>query len=85
MVGALLGFMYFNYHPARIFMGDVGSLGLGGFLAILAILTKQELLLIIVGGVFLMELYQLLFKLFHLKHEENVSLKWHRFITILKC
>ena len=55
MIGALLGFMYFNYHPARIFMGDVGSLGLGGFLAILAILTKQELLLIIVGGVFLME------------------------------
>ena len=55
IVGALLGFMYFNYHPARIFMGDVGSLGLGGFLAILAILTKQELLLIVVGGVFLME------------------------------
>lgn len=45
MVGALLGFMMFNYHPAKIFMGDVGSLGLGGFLAILAILTKQELLL----------------------------------------
>ena len=55
MIGALLGFMFFNYHPARIFMGDVGSLGLGGFLAILAILTKQELLLIVVGGVFLME------------------------------
>lgn len=55
MVGALLGFMMFNYHPAKIFMGDVGSLGLGGFLAVLAILTKQELLLIFVGGVFLME------------------------------
>ena len=55
MVGALLGFMMFNYHPAKIFMGDVGSLGLGGFLAILAILTKQELLLILVGGVLLME------------------------------
>ena len=55
MVGALLGFMYFNYHPARIFMGDVGSLGLCGFLVILAIPTKQELLLIVVGGVFLME------------------------------
>ena len=55
MVGALLGFMLFNYHPARIFMGDVGSLGLGGFLAVLAILTKQELLLLLVGGVFLME------------------------------
>lgn len=55
MIGALLGFMFFNYHPAKIFMGDVGSLSLGGFLAVLAILTKQELLLIIVGGVFLME------------------------------
>lgn len=55
MVGSLLGFMMFNYHPAKIFMGDVGSLGLGGFLAVLAILTKQELLLILVGGVFLME------------------------------
>ena len=55
MVGALLGFMLFNYHPARIFMGDVGSLGLGGFLAVLAILTKQELLLLIVGGVFVIE------------------------------
>ena len=55
MVGALLGFMMFNYHPAKIFMGDVGSLGLGGFLAVLAILTKQELSLILVGGVFLME------------------------------
>ncbi|MDD8048564.1 MAG: phospho-N-acetylmuramoyl-pentapeptide-transferase [Thomasclavelia sp.] len=55
MIGALLGFMFFNYHPAKIFMGDVGSLSLGGFLAILAILTKQELLLILVGFVFLME------------------------------
>lgn len=55
IVGALLGFMYFNYHPARIFMGDTGSLALGGVLAALAVLTKQELLLILVGGVFLME------------------------------
>lgn len=55
MIGGLLGFMFFNYHPAKIFMGDVGSLGLGGFLAILAILTKQELLLLLIGGVFLCE------------------------------
>ena len=54
-VGALLGFMYFNYHPARIFMGDTGSLALGGMLAALAVLTNQELLLILIGGVFLME------------------------------
>jgi phospho-N-acetylmuramoyl-pentapeptide-transferase len=55
LIGALAGFMYFNFHPARIFMGDCGSLSLGGILAVFAILTKQELLLIIVGGVFLIE------------------------------
>ncbi len=55
VIGALLGFMYFNYHPARIFMGDTGSLALGGLLAALAVLTNQELLLILIGGVFLME------------------------------
>ena len=67
MVGALLGFMMFNYHPAKIFMGDVGSLGLGGFLAILAILTKQELLLILVGGVFLMETLSVIIQLVSFK------------------
>lgn len=55
IIGALLGFMYYNYHPARIFMGDTGSLALGGVLAALACLTNQELLLIIIGGVFLVE------------------------------
>ena len=47
--------MFFNYHPARIFMGDTGSLALGGLLAALAVLTRQELLLILIGGVFLVE------------------------------
>lgn len=55
VIGALLGFMFYNYHPAKIFMGDVGSLSLGGILAGLAVVTKQELLLIIVGGVFVIE------------------------------
>lgn len=55
VVGTLLGFMCFNYHPARIFMGDTGSLALGGFLAALAVLTGQELLFILIGGVFLVE------------------------------
>lgn len=54
-IGALLGFMFYNYHPAKIFMGDVGSLSLGGLLAGLAVVTKQELLLIIIGGVFVVE------------------------------
>ena len=75
MIGALLGFMYFNYHPARIFMGDVGSLGLGGFLAILAILTKQELLLIIVGGVFLMETLSVIIQVVSFKTRGKIVFK----------
>jgi phospho-N-acetylmuramoyl-pentapeptide-transferase len=55
MVGASLGFLWFNSYPAEVFMGDVGSLGLGGALGTVAILIKQELLLPIVGGVFVLE------------------------------
>lgn len=54
-VGALLGFLVFNAHPAKVFMGDTGSLALGGSLAAIAILTKLEILLIIIGGVFVIE------------------------------
>jgi phospho-N-acetylmuramoyl-pentapeptide-transferase len=55
LVGASLGFLWYNAHPAEIFMGDVGSLALGGALGTVAILIKQELLLVIVGGVFVIE------------------------------
>ena len=55
LVGASLGFLWYNAHPAEIFMGDVGSLALGGAIATVAILIKQELLLVIVGGVFVIE------------------------------
>ena len=55
LVGASLGFLWYNSYPAEIFMGDVGSLGLGGALGTVAILIKQELLLVIVGGVFVLE------------------------------
>jgi phospho-N-acetylmuramoyl-pentapeptide-transferase len=55
LVGASLGFLWYNAHPAEIFMGDVGSLALGGALATVAILIKQEILLVIVGGVFVIE------------------------------
>ena len=55
LVGASLGFLWYNSYPAEIFMGDVGSLALGGALGTVAILIKQELLLLIVGGVFVME------------------------------
>lgn len=55
MVGACLGFLWFNAYPAQVFMGDVGSLSLGGALGTVAIIIKQEVLLAIVGGVFVME------------------------------
>jgi phospho-N-acetylmuramoyl-pentapeptide-transferase len=55
MVGAGLGFLWFNTYPAQVFMGDVGSLSLGGALGIIAIIVKQELVLVIVGGLFVME------------------------------
>ena len=55
LVGASLGFLWWNAHPADVFMGDVGSLGLGGALGSMALLTKQELLLPIVGGIFVLE------------------------------
>lgn len=54
-VGALLGFLVFNAHPAKVFMGDTGSLALGGAIAAIAILTKLEILLVIIGGVFVIE------------------------------
>ncbi len=55
MVGAGLGFMWFNCHPAQVFMGDTGSLAIGGLLAMIAICAKQEVLLVVVGGVFVLE------------------------------
>ena len=55
IVGAGLGFLWFNTYPAMVFMGDVGSLALGGALGILAVLVRQELVLFIMGGVFVME------------------------------
>ena len=53
IVGALIGFLWWNTSPAQIFMGDTGSLGLGGALAALAILSRTELLLVLIGGLFL--------------------------------
>ncbi|MCA9424778.1 MAG: phospho-N-acetylmuramoyl-pentapeptide-transferase, partial [Candidatus Omnitrophica bacterium] len=55
LIGASLAFLWFNCHPAEIFMGDTGSLALGGTLATIAVLIHQELLLPIIGGVFVAE------------------------------
>ena len=55
IVGAGLGFLWYNTYPAQVFMGDVGSLSLGGALGTIAVLVRQELLLVIMGGVFVVE------------------------------
>ena len=55
LVGACVGFLWFNSFPASVFMGDTGSLGLGGAIAALAVMTKTELLLIMIGGIFVIE------------------------------
>ncbi|MCK4349637.1 MAG: phospho-N-acetylmuramoyl-pentapeptide-transferase, partial [Candidatus Krumholzibacteria bacterium] len=55
VVGAALGFLWFNTHPAEIFMGDTGSLALGGALGTVAVMLKREFLLVIIGGIFVAE------------------------------
>ncbi len=55
LVGASLGFLWYNAHPAEVFMGDVGSLSLGGTLGVIAVIIKQEILLFFVGGIFVVE------------------------------
>src|SRR5690625_5673722 len=83
IIGALLGFLIFNAHPAKIFMGDTGSLALGATIAAIAILSHLEILLVIVGGVFVIETLSVIlqvisFKLtgkriFRMRSEEHTS------------
>src|SRR5262249_37677454 len=60
MVGASMGFLWWNCYPAQVFMGDVGSLALGGALGTVAVLIKQELLLFLVGGLFMIEAFSVM-------------------------
>ncbi len=67
LVGACLGFFWFNAHPAQIFMGDVGSLSLGAALAMMSIIARQELLLPIAGGIFVLEALSVIGQIFSIK------------------
>jgi len=67
LIGAGLGFLWFNCYPASIFMGDVGSLALGGALGIIALLIKKELLLVLVGGIFVVEAFSVILQVFWFK------------------
>ena len=82
LLGAGLGFLWHNCHPAKIFMGDTGSLAIGGAIAMLAILIKQELLLIIVGGVFVIEAASVMIQTGWFKYTKKRSGEGRR---VFKC
>lgn len=67
LVGVLFGFLWYNTHPAQIFMGDVGSLALGAGLALMALMARQELLLVISGGIFVLETLSVIIQVFSFK------------------
>ena len=74
MTGASLGFLWYNAHPAEIFMGDVGALGLGGAMAVVAVLIKQEILLLFIGGVFILEAASVILQVgsYRLRHGKRI-------------
>lgn len=74
MVGATLAFLWYNCHPAEVFMGDVGSLALGGGMGIVAVLIKQEVLLLFIGGVFVIEALSVILQVgsYKLRHGKRI-------------
>jgi phospho-N-acetylmuramoyl-pentapeptide-transferase len=71
LVGASLGFLWFNFYPAQVFMGDTGSLALGGAFGILAVLVKKELLIPILGGIFFMETMSVIIQRLYFKYTKK--------------
>jgi len=67
IVGALIGFLWFNAHPAEVFMGDVGSLSLGGAVAVISLIIKKEILVLIIGGVFVLEITSVIIQVISFK------------------
>lgn len=78
MVGASLGFLWYNAPPAEVFMGDVGSLAIGGALGTIAILTKQEFLLVFIGGVFIIEAASVMLQVSYFKFTKRTAGKGKR-------
>ncbi|MDR1899434.1 MAG: phospho-N-acetylmuramoyl-pentapeptide-transferase [Treponema sp.] len=66
-VGACIGFLWFNAHPAEVFMGDVGSLSLGGVIAVISLIIKKEILILIIGGVFVLEIASVIIQVISFK------------------
>ena len=89
VAGGCLGFLVWNYHPAKVFMGDTGSLALGGVLAAIAILTRREITFVVIMGVFIIETLSVIIQIFWVKvfkkkvflmtplHHNFEKLGWH--------
>ena len=82
VIGACIGFLWFNAYPAKVFMGDVGSLSLGAAIGTLAVLLKKEILLIIIGGVFVIESLSVIIQVLYFKITKNKTGKGKRFFKM---
>jgi phospho-N-acetylmuramoyl-pentapeptide-transferase len=71
MAGAGLGFLWFNAHPARVFMGDVGALSLGASLGTIAVIVRQEIVLVVMGGVFVAETISVMLQVGYFKYSKG--------------
>lgn len=86
VVGALLGFLLFNVYPASVFMGDTGSLALGGFVASAAYMLQMPIFIIIVGFIYLIEVLSVMIQVTYFKRPAvREYSKWRRYIIILSC
>jgi phospho-N-acetylmuramoyl-pentapeptide-transferase len=71
MAGAGLGFLWFNAYPAEVFMGDVGALALGAALGVVAVIVRQEIVLFIMGGVFVVETFSVALQVLYFKYTKS--------------
>ncbi len=71
MAGAGLGFLWFNAYPAEVFMGDVGALALGAALGVVAVIVRQEIVLFIMGGVFVVETFSVAAQVLYFKYTKR--------------
>ena len=81
LIGGVIGFLWFNAFPAEVFMGDTGSMALGGAIATLAILTETEVLLLFIGGVYVIEALSLMIQVASFKRTGSGSSSWRRSTT----
>ena len=71
LIGACIGFLWFNANPAKVFMGDTGSLAMGAALGTLAVLVKKEILLVLIGGVFVVESFSVMLQIYYFKYTKK--------------